>query len=92
MLNKLTALKKNFEKLTSSATWEDAATQFPLFACEAEMRKFIALDFSKGIPKSFLDFCKQAKSTKDAGALDSSVDHTYIQQKIQLATLLKMTH
>ena len=81
VLTQLTALKKNFEKSTNSATWEDAATQFPLLSCEAKMRKYITLDFSKGIPKSFLDFCKQAKSTKDAGALDSSVDHTYIQQK-----------
>ena len=79
VLKQLIALRKNFVKPTNSTNWEDCVAQFPLFACESELKKFIVLDFSKGIPKPFLDFCKRAKSTKDAGALNSSVDHTYVQ-------------
>ena len=80
-LKQLAALKKNFVKLTNSNNWEDAVARYPQFACESEMKKFIALDLSKGIPKSFLDFCKRAKSTADTGVTssDSSVDHTFVQ-------------
>jgi len=30
-----------------------------------ELKKFALLDFSKGIPSSFVDFCKLAKLSKD---------------------------
>ena len=89
VMKQLAALRKNFVKLTNSTTWEDSVAQFPLFACESELKKFIALDFSKGVPKSFLDFCKRAKSAKDVGVLDSSVDNTYIQYRNTVGFAIK---
>jgi len=62
-LKQLAMLKRNFIKLTNAVDWEDAISQFPLFACEVELKKIIALDFTKGTPQSFVDFCKRAKDT-----------------------------
>lgn len=45
-LKQLAMLKKNFIKLTNAVDWEDAVSQFPLFACEVELKKFIALKFT----------------------------------------------
>ena len=92
MLKQLTALWKNFVKLTNSTNWEDSVAQLPLFACKSELKKLIALDLSKEIPKSFLVFCKRAKSTKDARALNGSLDPTYVHMGELLAMLLKKTH
>ena len=69
----LATLKKNFVKLTNSTSWDDAVAKFPLFACEVELRKFTLLDLSKGIPSSFVDFCKRAKLSKDTAG--SGVNH-----------------
>ena len=41
------------------------------------------------MPKSFLDFCKRAKSAKDVGVLDSSVDHTYVQYRNTVGYAIK---
>ena len=65
LIKQLATLQKNFVKLTNSASWNDAVTKFPLFACEVELKKFALLDLSKGIPSSFVDFCKRAKLSKD---------------------------
>ena len=78
-LKQLAMLKKNFIKLTNAADWEDAVSQFPLFACEVELNKFIALDFTKGTPQSFVDFCKRAKSSKDTVVTSSTIDQTFVQ-------------
>ena len=76
-LKQIAALKKSFVKLTNSGSWEDAATKFPLHACEHELKKFIALDPSKGTPKCFVDFCKRAKSSSEVGCTVG--DQTFIQ-------------
>ena len=41
------------------------------------------------MPKSFLYFCKRAKSAKDVGVLDSSVDHTYVQYRNTVGYVIK---
>ena len=79
-MKQLALLKKTFTKLTNVPDWTNAVTQFPLFADEVELKKFIALDFTKGTPQSFVDFCKRAKSM--AGISDDSVnaaDQTFVQ-------------
>ena len=73
-------LKRKFVQLTVAGDWDNAVLQFPLFACESKLKKFIALDFLKGFPKSFVDFCKRAKAFKDAVATScNSVNRTFIQ-------------
>ena len=58
------------------------------------MKKFIALDLSKGISKSFLDFCKRAKSTANARVTSSysSVDHFFVQYGNTIGYALKHNH
>lgn len=45
------------------------------------MRLFITLDFSRGIPQSFVDFCKRAKSSQDMVDVGNSCagDLTFVQ-------------
>ena len=80
-LKQLALLKKTFVKLTNVADWNDAVKQFPLFADEPELKKFVALDFTKGTPQSFVDFCKRAKSSEDMVALCDgyAADQTFVQ-------------
>lgn len=81
-LRQLAILKKNFIKLTNAVDWIDAVSQFPVFACEVELKKFIALDFTKGIPQAFVDFCKRAKSSTDMpvnSTCGSTIDQTFVQ-------------
>lgn len=78
-LKQLAMLKKNFIKLTNAVDWEDAVSQFPVFACEVELKKFIALDFTKGTPQAFVDFCKRAKSSSDMAVNSSTIDQTFVQ-------------
>lgn len=59
---KMYTLKKAFVKLTNAKNWEDAFTHHPRYATESQLKKFITLDVSKGIPQPFVDFCKHAKS------------------------------
>lgn len=65
LLKQLGTLKKKFAQLTNSKVWENSVTLYPLHARESELKKFISLDFSKGVPKTFSDFCKRAKGSKD---------------------------
>ena len=58
-LKQMALLKKTFVKLTNVADWSNAATQFPLFADEIELKKFIALDLTKGTPQSLWTFAKE---------------------------------
>lgn len=48
LLKQMALLKKKFIQLTNSGSWENSVILFPLHACEVELRKFIALDFTKG--------------------------------------------
>jgi len=57
-------LKRKFVQLTVAGDWDNTVLQFPLFACESKLKKFIALDFSKGFLKSFVDFAKELKPPK----------------------------
>ena len=92
-LKQLATLKKNFVKLTNVPEWKDAVSQFPLFACEVELKKFVALDFTKGTPQAFVDFCKRAKSSKDvvnSSSVDSSsVDQTFVQHGVVVGYAIK---
>jgi len=73
VLKKMAVLKKAFVKLTNSKNWEDASSQFPLFACESQLKKFTAIDFSKELPQSFVSFCKRVKSSMQTGvAIDDN--------------------
>jgi len=79
-LKQLSMLKIKFVQLTVAGDWDKAIVEFPLFACESELKKFIALDFLKGIPKSFVDFCKRAKASKDAVAISLNTgNQTFIE-------------
>lgn len=73
VLKKLAVLKKTFVKLTNSKNWEEASSQFPLFACESQLKKFIAIDVSKEIPQPFVCFCKRAKSSTQANSEDQAM-------------------
>jgi len=79
-MKQLALLKKTFVKLTNVPDWANAVMQFPLFADEIELKKFIALDFTKGTPQSFVDFCKRAKSMagRSDGLVDAA-DKTFVQ-------------
>ena len=48
LLKQMALLRKKFIQLTNSGSWENSVILFPLHACEVELRKFIALDFTKG--------------------------------------------
>ena len=92
-LKQLALLKKTFVKLTNVADWNNAATQFPLFADEVELKKFIALDLTKGTPQSFVDFCKRANSSnsKDkAGVSDGyAANRTFVQRGVVVGYAIK---
>ena len=70
VLKKMYVLKKGFIKLTNCKNWEDALSQFPQFACETQLRKFISFDMSKDFPQPFIDFCKRAKSSEQRARSD----------------------
>ena len=91
-LKQLATLKRNFVKLTNVTEWNDAVSQFPLFACESELKKFVALDFTKGTPQAFVDFCKRAKASKDmvnSNSGDCSVDQTFVQHGLVVGYAIK---
>ena len=74
---KMYVLKKGFIKLTNCKNWEDALSQFPQFACETQLRKFISFDMSKDFPQLFTDFpqlftdfCKCVKSSEQHARSD----------------------
>ena len=60
-LKKMYSPKNGFVKLTNSRNLEDAVSKSPRYACEAELRKFIAFDIVKEFPQPFVNFCKRAK-------------------------------
>ena len=57
-------------------SWDDARNQFPEFATDEQLLKFIHLDLKKAIPKSFSDFCPRAKNSADTLQLQSSAFST----------------
>jgi len=73
VLKKMADLKKTFVKLTTSKNWEDTSSKYPLFACESQLKKYIAIDVSKELPQSFVNFCNRAKSSiQTGGATDDN--------------------
>ena len=62
-LKQMQALKKAFTRLTNTDSWEEAVTNFPAFATEEQLRKFLSIDVKKKIPQNFVDFCTRAKNT-----------------------------
>lgn len=67
-IKQLHALRIGFTRLTNASSWDDAKKNYPEFATDKQMLKFIHLDLKKAIPKSFSDFCLRAKNSADAPA------------------------
>lgn len=59
------ALKTAFLRLTNTETWEEAMEEYPSFATEEHLRKFIRIDLHKSIPQPFADFCTRAKLSEN---------------------------
>lgn len=57
------ALHTAFLRLTNTETWEEAKQQFPHFATDEQMNKFMLCDLKKAVPKTFMDFCQRAKDS-----------------------------
>lgn len=77
-LKQLQSLKNAFVRLTNTDTWEEATTNFPNFATEEQLKKFLSIDVKKKIPQNFVDFCTRAKNT---GTSTSASEHSGIAYK-----------
>ena len=60
-IKQMNALQAAFLRLTNTETWEEAQEKYPLFASDAQLRKFLKVDLNKSVPQSFIDFCTRAK-------------------------------
>jgi len=80
LLKQLAMLKKKFVQLTNSGTWENSVILYPFHAQEKELKKFIALDFAKGIPKPFTDFCKRAKVSGSSSSQFNEQSDVYVRE------------
>jgi hypothetical protein len=54
-------LKKGFYQAHNSESWEHATEEFPKFAQEEQLKRFLGCNLKKGIPTSFQEFCRHAK-------------------------------
>ena len=60
-LKQMQALKKAFTRLTNTDSWEEAVTNFPAFATEEQLRKFLSIDVKKKYHKILWIFVPRAK-------------------------------
>ena len=57
------ALQAIFVKLTNCQSWENAQEQFPHFATEGQLDRFLHANLKKAIPKALSGFCHWAKTS-----------------------------
>ena len=66
----LTILKKSFVRCTNTRNWEHAVSRFRMHADEARLSQFQHLNFNKGIPQVFRDYCQAALSSRSRQDVD----------------------
>ena len=88
-LKHLQSLRLAFVRLTNADSWENAHNQFPQFAKDEQLLKFIHLDIKKSIPKSLSDFCLRAKHSADTAPLESTTDTLTITQNTVCTRVLR---
>ena len=86
------ALKLAFVKLTNVQSWEEAQEEFPHFATEEQLSRFMQVDVKKNIPKSFTDFCHRARNSTEQNcpsgssfAVEGSVANVVVSQAAEIS-------
>ena len=66
----ISGLKLAFLKLTNCELWDIASELYPPYATEAQLKRFTGINLKIGIPNSFQEFCRRAKSTTESTQSD----------------------
>jgi hypothetical protein len=59
-IKKRRTIQQAFLSQLALSNWEEAKAKYPQYADTAAVDQFLALNFNKGIPQQFVDFCQRA--------------------------------
>lgn len=71
-------VKKRFLCITNSKNWEEASARFPDFVTPHKLEQFLPLNFKKGIPEVFRNYCDAALSNNTPVASAGSEDRALL--------------